>query len=198
MVHTQGGLSLLYEKTSANSVRMALSSACSSEGSASIPGAISAEQVSQQIILTCPVNNVEVLLLQLQTPAKKLWVVIGHSLEKHNDLIVSVDGDYSSAKIYAKVANGECLFLYSGVTFLMGIHLLVVEANKMFQPTNRLKQSGADGQVRGVHVQAEWKRVVWRKKHWLCSQKRLEIKECIISLLGPHKTATFIQQIGKN
>ena len=68
--------------------------------------------------------------------------------------MVSVDRDYPSAKIYAKVANsedkGKCLFLDGGVRFLMGIQLLAEEANGMFQPINQLKQSGADGQVRGV------------------------------------------------
>jgi len=80
--------------------------------------------------------------------------------------MVSVDRDYPSAKIYAIVANsedkGKCLFLDDGVTFLMGIQLLAVEANRMFQPINQLKQSGADDQVRGVHGQTERKRVVWR------------------------------------
>jgi len=106
--------------------------------------------------------------------------------------MVSVDRDYPSANIYAKVANsedkGKCLFLYRGITFLMGIQLLAVEANGMFQ----LKQGGADGHVRGVHGQAERKRVVWRSKHRLRSQTRLQVKEGSVGLLGPHKTASFL------
>jgi len=123
--------------------------------------------------------------------------VIDHSLEKHKGLMVALNRDYPIAKIYAKLANGQCLFLYSGVTFLMGIQLLVVEANRMSQSIIRLKQSGADGQVRGVHGQAEWKRVVWRTKQRLCRKTRLMIKECSNSFLGPHETAFFLQQIRK-
>ena len=58
------------------------------------PGATSPEQVSQQVILARPVNNVKVVLLQLQTPAKELLVVVGHSLQKHKGIMVSVDRDY--------------------------------------------------------------------------------------------------------
>jgi len=57
-------------------------------------GATSAEQASQQVILARPVNNVKVVLLQLQTPAKELLVVAGHSLQKHKGIMASVDRDY--------------------------------------------------------------------------------------------------------
>ena len=58
--------------------------------------------------------------------------MIGHSLQKHKGIMVSVDRDHpsASAKIHAKVAisedKGKCLFLDGGVTFLMGIQLLAV------------------------------------------------------------------------
>ena len=128
--------------------------------------------------------------------------MIGHSLQKHKGIMVSVDRDYPSAKIYAKVANSEdkekCLFLYGGMTFLMGIQLLAVEVNGMYPPINQLKQGGADGQVRGVHGQAERKRVVWRSKHRLRSQTGLQVKEDGLSLISPHKTASFLKQVGQN
>ena len=58
------------------------------------PGATPTEQVSQQVILARTVNNVKVILLQLQTPAKELLIVVGHSLQKHKGIMVSVVRDY--------------------------------------------------------------------------------------------------------
>jgi len=86
-----------------------------------------------------------------------LW--LGHSLQKHKGIMVSVDRDYPCAKVHAKVANGEdkgkCLFLNGRVAFLMGVQLPSEEANRVFEPINYLEQSGADGQVRSVYGHTE-------------------------------------------
>ena len=58
--------------------------------------------------------------------------------------MVSVDRDYPSAKIYAKVANsedkGKCMLFDGGIIFMMGIQLLAVDASGMFQPINQWRQ----------------------------------------------------------
>ena len=59
--------------------------------------------------------------------------MIGHSLEEHQGVMVSVDCDYPCPKVHAKVVNSQnkkkCLFLNGRVTFVMVVQLLAVEAD---------------------------------------------------------------------